>query len=202
MERRISNIASGRFTCLAGGEPIRRQTTILYGTAPCIPSPTKNGPLVSETLLTRANKAELLLVLDFPEVPLENNRMERDLREGVVKRKISSGPRGPDGAQAWQVFLTLLATCRKQGVNFLAYRCDRLAQLHQAPPLAELVRALRFFDMRFEKFYRSVPGQFRGLSMVSIRSVALKKPMCSARVRIKFCWLACCAQTILQFFDF
>ena len=91
--------------------------------------------------LTRANKAELLLVLDFPEVPLENNLAERDLREGVVKRKISSGPRGPDGAQAWEVFLTLLATCRKNGVNFFAYLCDRIAQLNQAPPLAELVRA-------------------------------------------------------------
>lgn len=91
--------------------------------------------------LTRANKAELLLVLDFPEVPLENNLAERDLREGVVKRKISSGPRGPDGAQAWEVFLTLLATCRKNGVNFFAYLCDRIAQLNQAPPLAGLVRA-------------------------------------------------------------
>jgi len=91
--------------------------------------------------LTRANKAELLLVLDFPEVPLENNLMERDLREGVVKRKISSGPRGPDGAYAWEVFLTLLATCRKNGVNFFAYLCDRIAQLNQAPPLAERVRA-------------------------------------------------------------
>ena len=91
--------------------------------------------------LTRANKAELLLVLDFPEVPLENNLMERDLREGVVKRKISSGPRGPDGAYAWEVFLTLLATCRKNGVNFFAYLCDRISQLNQAPPLAGLLRA-------------------------------------------------------------
>jgi hypothetical protein len=91
--------------------------------------------------LTRANKAELLLVLDFPEVPLENNLAERDLREGVVKRKIPSGPRGPDGAQAWEVFLTLLATCRKNGVNFFAYLADRIPQLNQAPSLALLVRA-------------------------------------------------------------
>ena len=91
--------------------------------------------------LTRANKEELLVVLDFPEVPLENNLAERDLREGVIKRKISSGPRGPDGAQAWEVFLTLLATCRKNGVNFFGYVCDRISQLNQAPPLAVLVRA-------------------------------------------------------------
>jgi hypothetical protein len=91
--------------------------------------------------LTRAKKSELLVILNFPEVPLENNLAERDLREGVVKRKISYGPRVADGAQAWEVFLTLLATCRKNGVNFFAYLRDRIAQLNQAPPLAMLVRA-------------------------------------------------------------
>ncbi len=91
--------------------------------------------------LTRAKKTELLVVLDFPEVPLDNNLAERDLREGVIKRKISYGPRVADGAQAWEVFLTVLATCRKNGVNFFAYLCDRIAQLNQAPPLANLVRA-------------------------------------------------------------
>ena len=91
--------------------------------------------------LTRAKKIELLVVLDFPDVPLDNNLAERDLREGVVKRKISYGPRGADGAQAWEVFLTLLATCRKNGVNFYAYLCDRISQANQMLPLATLVRA-------------------------------------------------------------
>ena len=91
--------------------------------------------------LSRAKKAKLLIVLDFPAVPLHNNQAERDLREGVVKRKISSGPRGPDGAQAWEVYFTLLFTCRRQDVNFYAYLCDRIAQTGQLPALAELVRA-------------------------------------------------------------
>ncbi len=91
--------------------------------------------------LTRAKKTELLVVLDFPEVPLHNNLAERDLREGVVKRKISYGPRVADGAQTWEVFLTLLATCRKNSVNFYAYLCDRISQTNQMPSLATLVRA-------------------------------------------------------------
>lgn len=91
--------------------------------------------------LTRAKKRELLVVLDFPDVPLDNNLAERDLREGVVKRKISYGPRGADGAQAWEVFLTLLATCRKHGVNFYAYLGDRISQTNHMPPLATLVQA-------------------------------------------------------------
>ncbi len=35
----------------------------------------------------------LLLVLDFPEVPLDNNEAERALREYVIKGKISNGTR-------------------------------------------------------------------------------------------------------------
>jgi len=91
--------------------------------------------------LTRAKKVKLLVVLDFPEVPLHNNQAERDVREGVIKRKISSGPRGPDGAQAWEVYFTLLLTCRRQGVNFYAYLRDRIAQTNQMPALADWVRA-------------------------------------------------------------
>ena len=91
--------------------------------------------------LTRAKKTGLLVVLDFPEIPLNNNLAERDLREGVVKRKISYGPRVTDGAQAWEVFLTILATCRKNSVNFYAYLCDRISQTNLMPALAVLVRA-------------------------------------------------------------
>ena len=91
--------------------------------------------------LTRAKKKELLVVLDFPDVPLDNNLAERDLREGVVKRKISYGPRGAAGAQGWHHFLTLLATCRKNGVNFYAYLRDRISQTNQMLPLATCVRA-------------------------------------------------------------
>jgi hypothetical protein len=104
--------------------------------------PNTGSVLLDDRLrLTRAKKALLLLVLDFPEVPLENNRAERDLREVVVKRKISSGPRTPDGAQAWEVFFTLLTTCTKQGVNFFASLLDRISGSCAMPALADLVRA-------------------------------------------------------------
>lgn len=104
--------------------------------------PNSGSVLLDDRLrLTRAKKEHLLLVLDFPEVPLENNRAERDLREVVVKRKISIGPRTPDGAQAWEVFFTLLTTCAKQGVNFFAYLLDRISGAYALPTLADLVLA-------------------------------------------------------------
>ncbi|WP_246734449.1 transposase [Rhizobium sp. RHZ02] len=38
-----------------------------------------------------ANKAELLMVLDRPEIPLNTNGSENDIRCQVTKRKISGG---------------------------------------------------------------------------------------------------------------
>jgi len=91
--------------------------------------------------LTRQKKRELLLVLDFPEVPLDNNEAERALRAYVIKRKISNGTRTDDGTQAWEVFLSLLDTCRKNAVNFYDYLCDRISRSYEIPSLASVVLA-------------------------------------------------------------
>jgi hypothetical protein len=44
-----------------------------------------------------ANKAELLLVLDRPEIPLHNNLSESDIREYVKRRKVSGSTRSEAG---------------------------------------------------------------------------------------------------------
>ncbi|MDQ5854157.1 MAG: transposase [Chloroflexota bacterium] len=89
--------------------------------------------------LTRAKKANLLMVLAHPELPLHNNAAELGARQRVRKRAISFGPRTPDGVQAWDTFMSLAATTRKLGVNFLHYVQDRIAEGAQIPPLAELI---------------------------------------------------------------
>ncbi len=89
--------------------------------------------------LTRQKKPYLLLVLDFPEVPLDNNEAERALREYVVKRKISNGTRTEAGTQAWEIFLALVDTCRKQGVNFYQYILDRISKTFEMSSLATLI---------------------------------------------------------------
>ncbi len=91
--------------------------------------------------LTRQKKRELLLVLDFPNVPLTNNDAERALREYVIKRKISNGTRTDEGTEAWEVFLSLLGTCRKNDVNFYHYLCDRISNSCQMPALDSVVLA-------------------------------------------------------------
>jgi len=89
--------------------------------------------------LTKAKKEHMMLFLEFPEIPLDNNEAERALREFVVKRKISNGTRVKDGTKAWDVFLSLANTCRKQGVNFYQYIKDRISGKQELPSLASLI---------------------------------------------------------------
>lgn len=90
--------------------------------------------------LTKGKKAELLVVLDYPEVPLHNNGAEQAVREFVVKRKISNGTRTEKGTKAWDIYLSVSGTCRKLGVNFYRYVLDRISNSYQMPSLAELIR--------------------------------------------------------------
>jgi hypothetical protein len=87
------------------------------------------------------NKAELLLVLDRPEVPLHNNGSEREIRDYVKKRKISASTRSEAGRRARDTFVSLKKTCRKLGLSFWSYLQDRLTHARQIPPLPQLMRA-------------------------------------------------------------
>src|SRR5581483_9744622 len=88
----------------------------------------------------REHKAELLRVLDRPEVPLHNNGRESDIRGYVKVRKISGGTRGDAGRRCRDTFASLRKTCRKLGVRFWAYLRDRVRGLGQVPRLADLIR--------------------------------------------------------------
>ena len=88
---------------------------------------------------TQANKAELLVVLTHPEVPLHNNPAELGARQRVRKRDVSFGPRSEAGVTAWDTFQTLVATAAKLGVSFYHYVRDRVAEAEQRPALADLI---------------------------------------------------------------
>jgi hypothetical protein len=86
------------------------------------------------------NKAELLLVLERPDVPLHTNGSETDIRDYVKKGKVSGGTRSDEGRRCRDTFASLKKTCRKLGLSFWAYITDRIAAGNQIPPLPELVR--------------------------------------------------------------
>ncbi len=86
------------------------------------------------------NKAELLLVLDRPDIPLHNNLSESDIREYVKKRKISGSTRSDNGRRCRDTFTSLKKTCRKLGVSFWDYLNDRVSNAGEIPPLPDLIR--------------------------------------------------------------
>lgn len=85
------------------------------------------------------NKAELLLVLDRPEIPLHNNLSENDIREYVKRRKISGSTRSELGRRCRDTFTSLKKTCRKLGISFWDYLMDRLSNANAIPPLPEII---------------------------------------------------------------
>lgn len=86
------------------------------------------------------NKAELLLVLEHPDIPLHNNLSENDIREYVKRRKISGSTRSDEGRRSRDTFTSLKKTCRKLGISFWEYLNDRVRGTRQIPPLGEWMR--------------------------------------------------------------
>jgi hypothetical protein len=70
-------------------------------------------PLDDQLLSTWENREGLLLFLKYPQPPLHNNQAELDVRERVIKRKISLQNRSVSGVRAWDLMLSLASTCRK-----------------------------------------------------------------------------------------
>jgi Transposase IS66 family len=98
--------------------------------------PSIDGPLQEMS----DHQADLLRVLERPEVPLHNNGRESDIREFVKRRKISGGTRSAAGRRCRDTFASLKKTCRKLGVSFWAYLHDRVRGLGDFPRLGDLIR--------------------------------------------------------------
>ncbi len=89
-----------------------------------------------------ANKAELLKVLDHPEIPLHTNGSENDIRCQVTKRAVSGGTHTDTGRDCRDAFLGLAKTCRKLGVAFWDYLGNRIG-VAGAPAVASLSDLIR-----------------------------------------------------------
>ena len=104
----------------------------------------RTGFATLDRLLERlaANKPELLMVLDRPEIPLHTNGSERDIRCQVIKRKISGGTHSDDGRDCRDAFLGLMHTCAKLGISFWDYLGHRIG-LVGGPHVAALPHLIR-----------------------------------------------------------
>jgi hypothetical protein len=96
-----------------------------------------------DRLLARlhANKVELLVVLERPELPLHTNGSDRDVCPQVIRRKISGGTRADLGRDCRDAFLGLLLPCARLGLSFWGYLGHRLGiPGADTPYLPDLVR--------------------------------------------------------------
>jgi hypothetical protein len=102
----------------------------------------RTGYATLDRLLKRllGRKHELLRVLERPEIPLNTNASENDIRAFVTKRKISGGTVSERGRQARDVMLGLAKTCMKLKIPFFDYLGARLGISGPViPDLATLV---------------------------------------------------------------
>jgi len=92
---------------------------------------------ISKTL---HKKNQLLLVLQYPEIPLHNNDMELGARVCVRKRDVSLHTMTADGTKANDTFLTIIQTCKKLDVNPFQYIMDRIKGTFDMPSLALTIK--------------------------------------------------------------
>jgi hypothetical protein len=106
----------------------------------------RTGFITLDRLLSRlhANKAELLMVLNRPEIPLHTNGSESDIRCQVTRRKVSAGTRSDLGRDCRDALLGLGKTCEKLGIAVWDYLGSRLKVPGHVviPPLDQYLRAL------------------------------------------------------------
>lgn len=87
------------------------------------------------------NKEGLLRVLERPEIPLNTNASENDIRAFVTKRKISGGTVSEKGRDTRDIMMGLAKTCMKLKLSFYDFIGDRLGVPGpKIPPLASLIR--------------------------------------------------------------
>ena len=105
----------------------------------------RTGFVTLDRLLKRlhANKTELLMVLQRPEIPLHTNGSENDIRCYVTRRKVSAGTRSDAGRDCRDAFLGLAKTCDKLGIALWDYLGSRLKVAGHilVQPLDHYVRA-------------------------------------------------------------
>jgi hypothetical protein len=126
------------------GHPTKRRKAVLRARFDRIFTRT-TGFVTLDRLLARlnANKPELLMVLDRPEIPLHTNGSENDIRGHVTRRKVSGGTRSDVGRDCRDAFLGLAKTCAKLKIAFWDYLGTRLAVRNSQviPPLPQMIRA-------------------------------------------------------------
>jgi hypothetical protein len=88
---------------------------------------------------TWAKKDNLLLVLQYPHIPLHNNSAELGARVQARKRDVSFQTKNEKGTQAKDTMMTVVETAKKLSVNVFEYIHDRISKKYEMPSLASII---------------------------------------------------------------
>jgi hypothetical protein len=88
---------------------------------------------------TNIKKAQLLLVLSHPTLPLHNNDSELAARDQARRRDINYHTMNDEGTASKDTFMTIAQTAKKLAVNFYQYAFDRISKKYELPSLASLI---------------------------------------------------------------
>ena len=89
---------------------------------------------------TKLKKDSLLVVLNYPNIPLHNNASELGARAQARRRDISFQTKNDNGTNAKDTFMTIIETSKKLGVNAFEYIRDRVSKKFEMPSLASLIK--------------------------------------------------------------
>lgn len=101
---------------------------------------TKYNHLDDRIQKTLMKKKNLLMVLQYPELPLHNNESELDARLMVRKRDVSLHTITEEGTKANDTFATIVQTGKKYNVNVYEYLFDRITKSYKLKSLAQMIR--------------------------------------------------------------
>ena len=101
---------------------------------------TDYDPLDDRISKTKGKKESLLMVLNFPEIPLHNNAAELAARVKVRKRDVSLQSVTDEGTRANDTFMTIVQTAKKLGVSAYDYIFDRVSNTFEMQSLAQLIK--------------------------------------------------------------
>ena len=91
------------------------------------------------TDLERIQKDQLLLVLEYPTIPLHNNNSELGARDQARRRDVNLHTVSKAGTESKDTFMTLVQTAKKLTVNFYHYVRDRLEKKNSMQSLASMI---------------------------------------------------------------
>lgn len=88
---------------------------------------------------TKSKKNELLLALEYPNIPLHNNASELGVRAQVRKRDVSLQTRTDEGTKSQDAFLTIIQTAKKLKINVYNYLHEIIIKKTNRISLANLI---------------------------------------------------------------